>query len=499
MTTKHTPGPLSGDPFMRAYLRGTPTPLAQRPATRPRVAVGTGPADAHLHDESQGPDGAVSAEAGGEPVRAVPVETIALGGLILTPDGPVRGWVTIQAGMVTAIGTTKPADARTLATEGIILPGLVDLHGHPEFNVFAPWEPPTSYVNRYVWRASDSYRVLIREPQNKLINALPSGTQLRYAEVRALVGGVTAIQGASGRTQTGVESLVRNVDGVIFGQHRARSIIDLPAEADPEGVEDLTRIVRAITNGEVDAFYVHLAEGRRDDERSRGEFDALVGFGALTAATVIIHGTALTRDQFAAAAEAGAKLVWSPQSNLRLYGQTTRVADALEVGLPVGLGADWLPSGSMSLLAEMKVARAELANQGRPVSAEALVTMVTATAAQVAGLGDKLGVLEVGRVADVLVLARRDTDPYESVCASIPNDVALVLIGGGLAYGRADWVRALAQDPDDPRLEAVLAWGRPMLVDTSYQGQTDGDPVPRLEQLRTDLTTQYPPVGPIWA
>ena len=305
MTTKHTPGPQSGDPFMQACLRGTPAPLVQRPAPRPRVAVRARPADGHVHDEGQGCDGAVSAEAAGEPVRAVPVEIIAFSGLILTPDGPVGGWVTIEAGMVTATGGTKPADARTLVTEGVILPGLIDLHGHPEFNVFAPWEPPTSYVNRYVWRASDPYRVLIREPQNKLINALPSGTQLRYAEVRALVGGVTAIQGASGRTQTGVESLVRNVDGVIFGQHRARSIIDLPAEADAEGVEDLARIVRAITNGEVDAFYVHLTEGRRDDERSLGEFDRLMGFGALTGATVIIHAIALTRDQLTAAAEAG--------------------------------------------------------------------------------------------------------------------------------------------------------------------------------------------------
>ena len=104
--------------------------------------------------------------------------------------------------------------------------------------------------------------------------------------------------------------------------------------------------------------------GQRDNQRSIDEFAHLVSLHALTDATVMIHGTALTREEFASAAEAGAKLVWSPQSNLRLYGQTTRVADALDVGLPVALGADWLPSGSTSLLAEMKVARQELINQG---------------------------------------------------------------------------------------------------------------------------------------
>jgi hypothetical protein len=109
-----------------------------------------------------------------------------------------------------------------------------------------------------------------------------------------------------------------------------------------------------------------------------------------------------------------------------------------------------------------------------------------------------LGSLTVGRPADVLVLARCDPDPYESVCASTPNDVNLVLIGGDLAYGRADWIRTLAKDPADPNLEPVLAWGRPMLLDTSHQGQPDGDSTPRLAQLRADLTSNYPPVGPIW-
>jgi len=462
-----------GDVFIDAYLAGTPAPVA-------------------------GPD--VAGPGTAAPSRAAPMESMALGGQILTADGPIRGWLTIEGGLITEVTTRKPTGPRTLATDGVILPGLIDLHGHPEFNVFAAWEPPRTFVNRYAWRDSDEYRALIREPQNRLLTALPSGTQLRYAEIRALVGGVTAIQGASGRTQGADEFLVRNVDRSIFGEHRARTVIDLPASLSSSwGGDDLRAILDGITDGDVNAFYVHLAEGQRSNQRSIDEFDHLVGLQALTPATVIIHGSALARDQLGQAADVGAKLVWSPQSNLRLYGETTRVGDALDVGLPVALGADWLPSGSTSLLAEMKVARKELANQEHPVDARELVHMVTAAAAEVAGLGDRLGTLEVGRPADVLVLARAHPEPYESVCSSTPNDVELVLIGGDLAYGRAEWVRALAQDPADPKLEPVLAWGRLMLLDTSYQGQPDSEPTPRLAQLRTDLTSSYPPVGPIWA
>jgi cytosine/adenosine deaminase-related metal-dependent hydrolase len=214
---------------------------------------------------------------------------------------------------------------------------------------------------------------------------------------------------------------------------------------------------------------------------------------------VIIHGTAMTRAQFGAARDAGARLVWSPQSNLRLYGETTRVADALDVGLPVALGADWLPSGSLSLLAELKVARQELVDQNRPLTAKQLVTMVTSGAADVAGLGKSLGRLAVGRVADLVVLARQDTNAYESVCSSTPADVRLVMIGGDVAYGRQDWVRTLAADPADPHLEPVLAWGHRMLLDTSFEVNPGEEPTPRLAQIRQALTSVYPPVGPIWA
>lgn len=471
------------DLFMDAYLAGVPDTLGSDAAPG-RVRAGGAAGAARPAPEHAG---------------IAPAGAVALGGQIITPDGPRRGWLTIEAGRVTAISSRKPSDARTVATEGVILPGLIDLHGHPEFNVFAPWEPPKSYVNRYAWRGSAAYQQLIRDPQNNLLSALPSGTELRYAEIRALVGGATAIQGASGRSQGKTEPLVRNVDGVVFGEHRARSLIDLPASLTDRGGDDLQKILTAITAKEVTAFYVHLAEGQRDNQRSIDEFPHLLDLNALTEATVIIHGTAMTREQLRNAAEQGAKLVWSPQSNLRLYGQTTRVGDALDVGLRVGLGADWLPSGSTSLLAEMKVARQELVNQGHPVAAKDLVAMVTATAADIAGLADKIGTLEVGRAADVLVLARRDADAYESVCDAYPNDVELVLIDGDLAYGRADWVTSLAAGPAGDRLEPVVAWGRPMLLDTHYEGKPAGDTTPTLQRLRSDLTTVYPPVGPIWA
>jgi hypothetical protein len=323
-------------------------------------------------------------------------------------------------------------------------------------------------------------------------------TLARYAEARALVTGTTAIQGSNGKFTNIEESLVRNVDRRIFGQHKARSIIDL----DRTKPADIATLQGQIANGTVTALYVHLAEGV--DTTSRNEFAALKAANLLTPATVIIHGTALEPADLDEVAQAGAKLVWSPQSNLRLYEKTTLAGAAIDRGIPVGLGADWLPSGSPSLLAELKVARQALIEEGRPVTARQLVRMITVEAAKIAGLDDKLGLLKADRPADVVVLERRHPDPWEAVAQAAPSCVELVVLGGDVAYGRASWVRELAgvaseSDPDPGRTERLVAWGRPVLVDTSYSIRTPATPAPRLADLRAELIARYPQVGPIFA
>jgi 5-methylthioadenosine/S-adenosylhomocysteine deaminase len=429
------------------------------------------------------------------PVRAriKPAEPFALRGCILTPERKIEdGYVEVVGSTIRRVGTAKPAAGlRVIDTgKGVILPGLIDLHGHPEYNVFAAWEPPKQYLNRGQWRRSKEYAAVVKTPWKTL---KPLHRQLtRYAEIRALVAGVTAIQGAS-VDYPQEEALVRNVDLRIFGQHRARTSIDLKRDEAkwPKWKAD-------IAAGVVTALYVHLAEGV--DEKSTREFDELVGADLLTPATVIIHGTALTPAQLMQVRDAGARMVWSPQSNLRLYGKTTNLAEALRLEIPVGLGADWLPSGSPNLLGELKIARREIAQQHGRITPKQLVQTVTVRAAEIAGLGQHLGRLEKTRPADLLVLERRRDDPWENVIDADPSWVDLVTINGDLAYGRPDWIKRLAvADEPDPKLEPVLAWGKPMLLDTSYVVQSLEAPRPRLSAIRADLIAKYPQVGPIFA
>src|SRR4051794_5303091 len=160
--------------------------------------------------------------------RAAPAHVFALHGCVLTPDRRIEnGCVVVGDGStISAVEEAPPADV-PIQEAGVILPGLIDLHGHPAFNVFAPWEPPQRFANRYEWRGSDLYRQLIRDPQSTLLQELPPRTQLRYAEGRALVGGGTAIQGASGPPASHREgALVRHLDQGVFRSPTRQSMGD---------------------------------------------------------------------------------------------------------------------------------------------------------------------------------------------------------------------------------------------------------------------------------
>jgi 5-methylthioadenosine/S-adenosylhomocysteine deaminase len=416
----------------------------------------------------------------------------ALGGCILTPDRMMsKGYVVVAAdGTIEGLHTKKPAGATIVETDGVILPGLIDLHNHPDFNIFAAWEPPTTFINRMQWRGSDLYKQLVRTPWNTLQDAKLDVVAARYAEVRSLVGGTTAIQGASPQYPS-EEALVRNVDKRIFGQQIGRSMVDLDERS-------LGDILQGIAYCDVRAFYVHCAEGQKDNAASHTEFKRLVDLHALLPQTIVIHGTALSRDELGQIKDAGAKLVWSPQSNLRLYQQTTSIKDVVDLKIPWALGADWLPSGSRSLLDEMRVARHEMAEAGTAADAKTLVQTVTRGAAAVAALEDSLGLLAAGRPADLLVLERHADDPWESVLAADPASVQLVTIQGDLAYGRQDWLQQIGDKDAVAAAELLPAWGKWMVLDTTYAVKPANTP-PRLAALRAALIGGYPNVGPIFA
>lgn len=418
-----------------------------------------------------------------EPIDPASSPKWALSGRIVTMDASstvvMDGAIWIADAAIAAI--TKRGDpappgfdgVTALETGGTVLPGLIELHNHVAYNVLPLWHVPQKYTNRNTWGNSAEYHQLVTAPMKTIGEAtdlLPA--LVRYVECKALLGGVTTTQGVALFSAPGVRryyrGIVRNVEQTGDPQlpEAGSRIADVDAN-DPQAF--LTEIEHK------KCFLLHLSEGT--DAAAHQHFEALKlagGQWAIAPSLAAIHCVALTAADFGVMAGHGASMVWSPFSNLLLYGQTAAIASAAQAGsaqapFKIGLGSDWSPSGSKSLFGELKVARVFSENNGNVFSDEQIVRLATTEAAEILRWESELGSLEVGKRADLVVVAGQDdVSPVAPLFKGDERTVQLVAIDGTPRYGTPALMVA-----DGPGLETITVGGEPRVL---YLTQATEDP-----------------------
>ena len=187
-------------------------------------------------------------------------------------------------------------------------------------------------------------------------------------------------------------------------------------------------------------FVVHLSEGV--DSAAHAEFELFSASGCLTPNAAIVHGVALTPDQWHRLAERGAGLVWCPASNLFLFGRTPNVRALLDdprLRSRVALGSDSRISGARDLLSEVKVAQ-----QASPVTPTELLHMVTTGPAELLRL-KSAGQIATGRPADLTVLPNHADSAGTSLLNASRKDVQLVMIAGRPLIGDTSFAQVFRE------------------------------------------------------
>jgi 5-methylthioadenosine/S-adenosylhomocysteine deaminase len=392
-----------------------------------------------------------------------------LGGRIvpMTSQGAVlnHGYILVQDGMIAQIwngslpSSLELTNIPVVETNGTIYPGLIDLHNHLHYNQAPLWEMTPhlpienrnawgGYNNRYEWKNHPDYSSQVTKPKT-LVHSAPywnmESQAMKYVEAKAIMGGTTASQGSpSNPDETYATILARNIEDWNFGRDQIHTKVT-ELTSDYVG----SHIKNGNASGTLDAWFVHIAEGV--DASSKAEFDILVNNNLLVGELVLIHGVALTAVEFQQMANVGATLVWSPISNLLLYGQTADIAAARQAGVRIALAPDWAPSGSKSTLHELKVA--DLWDDeilGDIISDYELVQMVTVNAARATGWENDVGTLTPGTAADLVVIDNIDANPYRNLINAIDPDVRLSVVGGIPLFGDEDVMSALKGDDYEP-------------------------------------------------
>jgi cytosine/adenosine deaminase-related metal-dependent hydrolase len=424
-------------------------------------------------------------------------ETSAFPGRVwLGDDGSVMA-VTAQ-GQADPPGVVAPTVVE--AGDAVIYPGLVDLHSHLGYNSLPLWADAaraSPYLHHDSWPGQDGYPEEVSWPAWILLDRAPE-CMLAYVQVRALAGGTTSIQGWPNVSRAPMNALVRCVDddqvGPLSDPVMVSALTQTPAQ--------LTDRASNMAKGRV--FVYHCAEGQPGSIVAR-EFEDLAATGCLQRGLAAIHCSALDRSHFlrwkrAAHVPRGAvgTVVWSPFSNLWLYGVTTDVPAARSNRLAVSLGSDWGPSGTKNLLGEIKVARIWSDRQGWSLTDHDLALMVTASPGDILGRawGRPVGRLVEGGAGDAVVIARRTADPWKNLVSAREADVMLVVVAGRARYGTPELMRA-AGERTTAAVRIGPAWRRVTLVrpEATDQAWSWTEVRSRLEAVRA-AAAAVPPSGP---
>ena len=409
-------------------------------------------------------------------IGAVDADRHVLVGRIVTMDTKrtvhARGAVCIDADRIAAV-VADPAhvpDAfagiAAIDTGGTIFPGLIELHNHLSYNFLPLWTVPKTYTNRNQWRENEpDYAISISLPA-KVIGGNADvdypRSIARFVECRSLLGGTTTTQGLSASSSGGkkwYQGLTRNVEApgdLAFPAASGQTLDYAPSEI-------ATKLVTALQKDR--PFFYHLSEGTDQDARQRFlDLEYVPNTWAIDPDLIPIHCTALQAGDYQRL-KAAAGMVWSPLSNLLLYGQTADVAAAKEAGVPIALGSDWSPSGSKNLFGELKIARIVSDHHGGVFTPEELARMVTSVPAKMLGWHGQVGTIERGLKADLLVLEGNAPDPYVQLIEARESDILAVTIDGRPRHGRLGFL-----DFDAKRQERIVVGGKDYSLDLTEAG-----------------------------
>ena len=408
--------------------------------------------------------------------QATNVSLIVANGIVITVDGTRRilnpGSVAINGTQIVAVDTPAAIAARYRSTDTIdatgkvVMPGLINTHTHAAMVMFRGLGNDLNlmdWLQKYIFPAEaktvspEFVRVGTRLA---LLEMIQSGTttfadMYYFEEEAARVTKAAGMRGVLGQTviefpvadaKTPAEALKRME---AFAKEFDHDELITPSIA-PHSVYtlDATTLtaVSQLAKRLMIPIQIHLAEtqaeiGLSQDRHKMRPVAILDRLDFWAPTTLAAHGVWINDDEIALLKRREVGVSNNPESNMKLSSGTAPVMKYRKAGVSVGLGTDGAASNNDL---DMFEAMRQVAFQQKLVTmdptaitaAEAL-EMGTLGGARALGLGQRLGSIESGKLADLIIVgmskARQQPlfDPVSQVVyASRGDDVETTIVNG---------------------------------------------------------------------
>jgi 5-methylthioadenosine/S-adenosylhomocysteine deaminase len=193
-------------------------------------------------------------------------------------------------------------------------------------------------------------------------------------------------------------------------------------------------------------LHTHLAETQFEVSQCRERYgktpvEHLHGIGFLSERVSAAHCVWLTEKEIEILAEKNVGVAHCIESNLKLASGVAPVPALLKAGIKVAFGTDGAASNNdLSILGEMSTAakvHKAVSQDPTVLDSKTILLMATRYGADILGLGDRIGSLEAGKKADLVIanLEKPHLTPLYDIYSHItycmrPSDVETVMVNG---------------------------------------------------------------------
>ncbi len=394
-----------------------------------------------------------------------------------------RGSVEIEGDKITAVGKDIEGRADTVidARGKVVLPGLVNAHTHLSMTLLrgvADDMPLMEWLETKIWpieknlTSRDCYLGALLG----CLEMIKSGTTcfadlyffmedvaraVEEAGLRAMLSYGIIELGDPKRRESELragEKLVKTCQGAaggriqtMFGPHAAYT-------CSPECLMQVKELAKKYKV----RIHTHISETQDEVDKivkkyGKRPVEHLDSIGFLGPEVLAAHCVWLTEREIAIIRKQGVKPVHNPVSNMKTASGVAPVPEMLAAGIPVALGTDGAASNNaLDMFNEMKFA-ALLNKVGKldptAMPAKSVLEMATINGAIALGLEDRIGSLEVGKKADIVLadLKKPHLAPLHNVMShlvysAVGSDVDTTIVDGRILMRNR---RVLGIDEDE--------------------------------------------------
>ncbi len=400
--------------------------------------------------------------------------------LTLNPERQIyrKGAIYIENDKIVEVGKTENLKAHKAehiidAKNKIVMPGLIDTHVHLAQALIRGCADDVSLVDwlkKYVWVLQGNFT----HDDGKVSAELCMAEMVRT--------GTTSFVECMIHSRYGFDGIAKSVERVGMRAALSKIVMDSTGYADSadimypgmvENAEECLTETEQMYNkwhgkadGRIQVWYglrslggvtpelfkevahltreknthmtMHLGEVVDDVRYVKENFNTnLTGFARdhdlLGSEMIFAHGIHFEDAELKTLAESKSNVSHCPASNTKLASGFAKIPKMLELGVPVSLGCDGGPSNNTyDMIREMRLAaliHKAVVSDPLVVSAENVIEMATLGGAVAMGIDDRVGSLEAGKLADIILI-----DMYDLGLTPPVNPVSnLVYSGNGLS------------------------------------------------------------------